>query len=150
MGEDPRSSAPPKWLSVPGLVVVAALGAALAVLARLVGPENVLRAVVTELIASFGSTVLVLALFGLLFRSVLERLVRRAPGGEALAESAQRLGELVQDLNRHDLARREHDYEAKLERIEEDVHSLLEAELPALRRELAQLRTLLANSERGD
>ena len=81
MREEPESSVLPKLVSVPGLVAVALMGIAVTLVARLFGPGNVLREVVTELIASFGSTILVLALFGLLFRSGLERLLRGAPGG---------------------------------------------------------------------
>ena len=63
MGEEPESSALPKVVSVPGLVAVAVLGLAVTALARLFGPENVLREVVTEVVASFGSTILVLAVW---------------------------------------------------------------------------------------
>jgi hypothetical protein len=74
--EKPESSVLPKLVSIPGLVAVAVLGIAVILVARLFGPGNVLREVATELIASFGSTILVLAVFGLLFRSGLERLAR--------------------------------------------------------------------------
>ncbi len=81
----------PKLISVPGLAAMAILGMAVIALSRLFGPENFLREVLTEVVATFGSTILVLAIFGLFFRSGLERLLRGAPGGEALAESANRL-----------------------------------------------------------
>jgi hypothetical protein len=73
---DRIAGAAEELVSVPGLVAVGALGIASTLLARLFGPANVLRDVLTELIASFGSTILVLAVFGLLFRSGLERLAR--------------------------------------------------------------------------
>ena len=82
--ENSGSSTLPRLLSVPGLVSVAIFGAVVVVVSRVFGPENILREVVTELLASFGSTILLLALFGLLFRSGLERLLRGAPGGETL------------------------------------------------------------------
>lgn len=85
----------PKLVSVPGLIVMAGLGVVVISLSRLFGPENFLREVITEVVASFGSTILVLAIFGLLFRSGLERLFRAAPGGEALVESPDRLGEIL-------------------------------------------------------
>ena len=152
MGEETESSGPPKLVSVPGLVAVGALGIATILLARLFGPGNVLREVVTELIASFGSTILVLAIFGLLFRSGLERLLRGAPGGEAFVESAERLRNILQDLDEHDLEAQESGFEVKLDRMERDVRALAEYELPALRKEVAELRELLGDPrhERGD
>ena len=96
MGEEPERSALTKLISVPGLVALAIMGAVVAAMARLFGPGNVLKEVVTELVASFGSTILVLAVFGLLFRTGLERLLRGAPGGEALARSVERLEDLLQ------------------------------------------------------
>jgi len=150
--EEPESSVLPKLISIPGLVAVAVLGIAVTLVARLFGPGNVLREVVTELIASFGSTILVLAVFALLFRSGLERLLRGAPGGEAFVESAERLRDILQDLGEHDLKAQEPGFEAKLDRIGEDVRSLADRELPALRKEVAELRGLLADPqhERGD
>ena len=152
MREEPESSVLPKLVSVQGLVAVALMGIAVTLVARLFGPGNVLREVVTELIASFGSTILVLALFGLLFRSGLERLLRGAPGGEAFVESAERLRDLLQDLGEQDRKTQESGFEAKLDRIGEDVRSLADCELPALRKEVAELRGLLIDlqHERGD
>lgn len=147
MGEEPESSALPKLVSVPVLVAVAILGFAVIFFARLFGPQNVLREVVTEVVASFGSTILVLAIFGLLFRTGLERLLRGAPGGEAFMESAERLKDIVQDLGEQDLKTRGSGYEAKLDRIEEDIRSMADDELPALRNEIAELRKLLASPE---
>jgi hypothetical protein len=142
----------PKLVSVPGLVAVAVMGIAVTVLVRLFGPGNVLREVVTELIASFGSTILVLAIFGLLFRSGLERLLRGAPGGEAFTESAERLIDILQDLDQQDLNAQEPGLEAKLDSIGEDMRTLADSELPALRKEVTELRRLLADEkhERGD
>lgn len=151
MVEGPESSVLARLVSVPGLVAVAVLGGAVILLARLFGPGNVLREVLTELIASFGSTLLVLAIFGLVFRSGIERLLRGAPGGEALVELAERLRDILQGLDEQELKAQERGTAAKLDRIEEDVRSLADSELPALREEVAQLRGLLADlrHERG-
>lgn len=129
-----------KLISVPGLVAVAILGVAIVAVARLFGPGKVLQEVVTELLASFGSTILVLAVFGLLFRTGLERLLRRAPGGEALAQSVERLEDLLRSL-----VAQEPGSEAKLDRIGRDVRSLADSEVPTLRKEVAELRRLLAD-----
>ena len=144
MREEPESSVLPKLVSIPGLVAVAVLGIAVILVARLFGPGNVLREVVTELIASFGSTILVLAIFGLLFRSGLERLLQEAPGGEAFVESAERLRDILQNLDQQDRKSQEPGFEAKLDRLGEAVRSLADSELPALRKEVAELRGLLA------
>ncbi|MDQ3791575.1 MAG: hypothetical protein M3341_02835, partial [Actinomycetota bacterium] len=64
MVEEPESSVLARLVSVPGLVAVAVMGAAVILLARLFGPGNVLREVLTELIASFGSAIVVVAIFG--------------------------------------------------------------------------------------
>ena len=137
----------PRILSIPGLVAVALLGISVIVASRLFGPENILREVVTELLASFGSTILLLAIFGLLFRSGLERALRGAPGGEAFAESTHRLRELLQDL---DLQERETSNDGeKLDRIEEGIRSLAEDELPRLKDEIQELRKMIADPTDG-
>lgn len=152
MVEEPESSVLARLVSVPGLVAVAVMGAAVILLARLFGPGNVLREVLTELIASFGSAIVVVAIFGLVFRSGLERLLRRAPGGETFVESAEHLRDILQGLDEQDLKAQKRGTVAKLDRIEEDVRSLADSELPALREEVAALRGLLADlrHERGD
>lgn len=141
-----------KLISVPGLVAVAVLGVVVATMARFFGPGNVLREVATELVASFGSTILVLAVFGLLFRTGLERLLRGAPGGETLARSAERLEDVLQGPSAQDLKTQEPGFEAKLDRIGTDVRSLADREIPALKREVAELRQMLAElqQERDD
>src|ERR671911_593598 len=97
--EDPDSPKLPKLLSVPGLMAVAIFGISVIVVSRLFGPENILREIVTELLASFGSTILLFAVFGFFFRSGLRRLLRWAPGGETFEESVERLRELLQDFD---------------------------------------------------
>jgi hypothetical protein len=140
--ENTGPQALPKLLSVPGLVSVAVFGVLVVVVSRLFGPENILREVVTELLASFGSTILILAIFGLLFRSGLQRLLRGAPGGEALTRSAERLGDLLQAWDQRE---EEDDSQAseKLDRIEEAIETISSDELPRLRNEIKELRNAL-------
>jgi hypothetical protein len=142
------SSTLPKLLSVPGLVSLAVFGVLVVVVARLFGPENILREVVVELLASFGSTILVLAIFGLLFRSGLQRLLRGAPGGETFARSAERLGELLQDWDQREESEDAQDTE-KLDRIEEGIKTLSTDEIPHLKTEIRELRNMLADRGYG-
>ena len=148
MGEESESATVAKLISVPVLLIVALLGLAVSILARLFGPETILREVITEVVASFGSTLLLVAIFGLLFRSGLERVLRGAPGGEALMESTERLRDIVHDLDERDQAPQGAHWEEKLDRIEEGVRSLAGNDLPSLRNEVAELRRLLASVER--
>jgi hypothetical protein len=134
--ENPGSSALPRLLSVPGLVSVAVFGVLVVVVSRLFGPEDILREVVTE----------VLAVFGLLFRSGLERLLRGAPGGEAFARSAERLGELLQTLDRGE---EDSQVEQKLVRIEEGIRALSADEIPRLKSEIRELRNMMADPACG-
>jgi hypothetical protein len=148
--ENSGSSALPRLLSVPGLVSVAFFGVLVVVVSRLFGPENILREVVTELLASFGSTILLLAVFGLLFRSGLQRLLRGAPGGETFARSAERLSELLQELDQREVEETEHSQDKeKLDRIEEGIRALSADEIPRLRSEIRELRNMLANRGYG-
>jgi len=142
------SSTLPRLLSVPGLVSVAVFGVLVVVASRLFGPENILREVVTELLASFGSTILVLAIFGLLFRSGLQRLLRGAPGGETFARSAERLGELLQDWDQREESEDAQDTE-KLDRSEEGIKTLSKDEIPRLNTEIRELRNMLADRGYG-
>jgi hypothetical protein len=145
--ENPGSQALPKLLSVPGLVSVAVFGVLVVVVSRLFGPENILKEVITELLASFGSTILLLAVFGLLFRSGLQRLLRGAPGGETFARTADRLGELLQEFDRREEEAEDSQASEKLDRIEEGVRALSADELPRLRAEIRELRNRLADRE---
>ena len=147
MGEESESSTLSKLVSVPVLSAVALLSLAVSILARLFGPETLLREVITEVVASFGSTLLLVAIFGLLFRSGLERVLRGAPGGEDFMESAQRLKDVLHNLDERDQTPQGAGWEEKLDRIEEDLRSLTENELPSLRNELAELRKLLASAD---
>ena len=147
--ENSGSQALPKLLSVPGLVSLAVFGVIVVVVSRLFGPENIVREVVTELLASFGSTILLLAVFGLLFRSGLERLLRASPGGETLARSAERLGELLQDFDQGGSEPDDSQAEEKLERIEEGIRVLSTNEIPRLQSEIRELRTMLSDYAYG-
>src|SRR5918993_92524 len=147
--EDPGSPALPRLLSVPGLVGVAAFGVLIVVVSRLFGPENILREVVTELLASLGSTILLLAVFGLFFRSGLRRLLRGAPGGESLTQSAERLNELLQGFDQRASEPEDSENGEKLDRIEEGVRTLTADEIPRLTSEIRELRNLMAETRGG-
>lgn len=148
-GEDHDPQALPKLVSVPGLAAMAILGIAVVALSGLFGPENVLREVLTEVVASLGSTILVIAIFGLFFRSGLERLLRGAPGGEALAESTNRLREALQELDQQNQRVERSWDDTKLDRIEERIRSLAEDGIPDLRNEMEELRKLIADPRYG-
>ena len=139
----------PKLLSVPGLVGMAIFGVLIVVVSRLFGPENVLREIVTELLASFGSTILLLALFGLLFRTGLQRLLRGAPGGETFARSAERLSELLQDFEGRRAETEPSQDGERLDRIEEGIKALSADEIPRLESEIRELQKMLADPEYG-
>ena len=140
--EDPDSPTLPRFLSVPGLTIVAIFGISVVVASRLFGPENILREVVTELLASFGSTILLFAVFGFFFRTGLQRLLRLAPGGETFEESAERTRELLQDFDQRG---RDSEDAERLERIEQGIETLATEEIPRLRDEIKELRKMLAD-----
>ena len=147
--EDSDSPKLPRLLSVPGLMAVAIFGISVIVVSRLFGPENILREIVTELLASFGSTILLFAIFGFFFRSGLRRLLRWAPGGETFEESVERLRELLQDF---DVRGRESEGSPdgeKLDRIEAGVRTLSVDKIPRLENEIQELRKMLADPTDG-
>jgi hypothetical protein len=147
--EDPGSPTLPRLLSVPGLMAVAVFGISVIVVSRLFGPENILREIVTELLASFGSTILLFAIFGFFFRTGVQRLLRWAPGGETFEESAERLRELLQDF---DVRGRESEGSQdgeKLDRIEVGVRTLSAEKIPRLENEIQELRKMLADAAYG-
>jgi hypothetical protein len=147
--EDPGSPTLPRLLSVPGLIAVAVFGISVIVVSRLFGPENILREIVTELLASFGSTILLFAIFGFFFRTGLQRLLRWAPGGETLEEYAERLRELLQDFDYRGRESEDSQVGEKLDRIEEGVRALSADEIPRLKNEIHELRKMLADPEYG-
>jgi len=147
--EDPESPTLPRFLSVPGLLAVAIFGISVIVAARLFGTENILREVFTEILASFGSTILLVAIFGFFFRSGLQRLLRWAPGGETLGESAEHLREFLRDFDQREGEADDSQHGEKLDRIEEGVKTLATDEIPRLENEIRELRRLLADDGHG-
>ena len=147
--EDPDFPKLPRLLSVPGLMAIAIFGISVIVVSRLFGPENILRELVTELLASFGSTILLFAIFGFFFRTGLQRLLRWAPGGETLEEYAERLRELLQDFDYRGRESEDSQVGEKLDRIEEGVRALSADEIPRLKNEIHELRKMLADPEYG-
>ena len=148
--EDPETASVSKLVSIPGIAALAVLGIALIALSRVFGAENILRTVVVEVIASFGNAILIFVVFGLFFRSSLARILRRAPGGNTLAQSAEHLREILQVLDQNNQGLGESRYEAKLDRIEEVVRSLADEEVPRLKREVEDLRKVLLDAGYGD
>src|SRR5215213_7651250 len=134
--EDSESPTLPGFLSVPGLMAVAIFGILVIVASRLFGPENILREVITELLASFGST-------GLL------RLLRWAPGGESLSESAERLSTFLQDFDQRTEEPQGSQDGERLDRIEEGVVTLTKDEIPNLKNEIRELQKMLADPANG-
>jgi hypothetical protein len=147
--DDSESPAVLKLVSAPGIAALAILGIAILALSRLFGAETILREVVTEVVAGFGNAILILAIFGLFFRSGLEQVLRRAPGGDSFAESAKRLGKILQDLDQNNRGMGEGRYEAKLDHIEEGVRSLANEEVPKLKRKVEELRKLMLDTGYG-
>ena len=74
------------------------------------------------MLASFGSTILLIAVFGLVFKSGLRRLLRATPGAETLSKSAERLSELLQEVDQGGW-KGARDKEEKLDGIEESITS---------------------------
>jgi len=143
-GEDPQSSNLFRLISIPGIVTLAVLGAVIVGVSRLFGTEVVLREVLIEMVASFGSALLVVAVFGLFFRTGIERLIRQAPGGDLYAQSTERLREMLE--NRDDREPGDSGYEERLDRIEKGLGSLTDEEIPGLRNEIRELRRSLLDA----
>jgi hypothetical protein len=74
-------------LSAPGIVALAVFGIMFLAASRVFGADAILRPVILEVVAGLGNTALILALFSLFFRTGLERLLRRAPGGDVFTQS---------------------------------------------------------------
>jgi hypothetical protein len=138
-----------RLLSVPGILALALLGIAVLAASRLLGADTIVREVVTEVIAGFGNAILILAVFGLFFRSGLERLLRRAPGGDTLVESAESLREILESFDQRGSEMESSPCGTKLDRIDAGVRSLTEEDIPALRSEIEALRQLVLDLEQG-
>ena len=147
--EDPESPTLPRFLSIPGLTIIAIFGISVVVASQIFGTENILREVVTELLASFGSTILLFAVFGFFFRTGLQRLLRLVPGGETFEESAERIRELLQDFDQRDRDSEDSKDGEKLDRIEQGVETLAAEEIPRLKHEIRELRKMLADPGKG-
>ena len=139
-----------RLLSAPGIAALAVLGIIVLALSRLFGADTILKEVVTEVVAGFGNAILILALFTLFFRTGFEHLLRRAPGGDAIAESAERLREMLQDVNEGGQDKQEPPYEEMLTRIDEGVKSLIDEDIPALKTEIEALRRLVSSESGGE
>jgi hypothetical protein len=90
--EDTEAATLIRLLSVPGILALALLGIVVLATSRLLGADTIVREMITEVIAGFGNAILILAVFGLFFRSGLERLIRRAPGGDTIASKFRSMG----------------------------------------------------------
>jgi hypothetical protein len=138
-----------RLLSVPGILALALLGLVVLAASQLLGADTIAREVLTEVIASFGNAILILAVFGLFFRSGLERLLRRAPGGDTVVESAERLSEILETFDERGSEVRSPPCGAKLDRIDTGVRSLTEEDIPAVRSEIEALRQLVLDLKQG-
>ncbi len=135
----------PRLLSAPGIAALAVFGIIVLAVSRLFGADTILKEVVTEVVAGFGNAILILALFSLFFRTGFEHLIRRAPGGDAIAESAEHLRGMLQDVNEGARDAQGPPHEEKLIRIDEGVRSLIDEDIPALKREIEALRRLVSS-----
>jgi hypothetical protein len=138
-----------KLLSVPGILALALLGIVVLAASRVLGADTIAREVLTEVIASFGNAILILAVFGLFFRSGLERLLRRAPGGDTVVASAESLREILESFDQRGSEVESPPCGAKLDRIDAGVRSLTEEDIPALRSEMEALRRLVLDLKQG-
>ncbi len=143
---DPDGSGFSKLVSGPGIAALAILGVAVLAASRLLGSETILREVVTEVIAGFGNAILILAVFELFFRAGIERLVRKATGSDAFAQSTERVREALQDLGPSDREKEASAGQARLDSIEEDLRSLVDRDIPELKKRLEELRELVLDA----
>jgi hypothetical protein len=147
--EDTEAATLIRLLSVPGILALALIGIVVLATSRLLGADTVVREMITEVIAGFGNAILILAVFGLFFRSGLERLIRRAPGGDTIAESVEHLRELLGDFDRRGQDVEVSQYGAKLDRIDANVRSLVNEGIPALGSEIENLQQLILDAKQG-
>jgi hypothetical protein len=143
--EGTPTSALSKLLSAPGIAALAVFGIIFLAVSRVFGADTILREVITEVIAGLGNAVLIVALFSLFFRTGLERLLRRAPGGDAFTESMEHLRDMLHNTDQRDQDPQGLPYEEKLIRIDQGVRSLIDEDIPALRMEIEALRRLVSS-----
>jgi hypothetical protein len=148
--EDMQTPTLSRLLSAPGIAALAVFGVMVLAVSRLFGADTILKEVVTEVVAGFGNAILILALFSLFFRTGFEHLLRRAPGGDAIAETAERLREMLQDVNEGDRNAQGPPYGEKLTRIDEGIRSLIDEDIPALKTEIEALRRLVSSESGGE
>ena len=143
---DTNGSGFSKLVSGPGIAALTILGVTVLAASRLLGSETIVREVVTEVIAGFGNAILILVVFELFFRAGIERLVRKATGSDAFAQSTERVRETLQDLGPSNREREASTGQARLDSIEEDLRSLVERDLPELKERIEELRELVLNA----
>ena len=143
--EGTPTSALSKLLSAPGIAALAVFGIIFLAVSRVFGADTILREVITEVIAGLGNAVLIVALFSLFFRTGLERLLRRAPGGDAFTESMEHLRDMLHNTDQRDQDPQGLPYEEKLIRIDQGVRSLIDEDIPSLRMEIEALRRLVSS-----
>ena len=143
--EGTPTSALSRLLSAPGIAALAVFGIVFLAVSRVLGADTILREVITEVVAGLGNAILIVALFSLFFRTGLERLLRSAPGGDALAESMEHLRDMLHNTDRRDQDSQGLPYEERLTRIDEGVRSLIDEDIPALRTEIEALRRLVSS-----
>ena len=143
--EGTPTSALSKLLSAPGIAALAVFGIIFLAVSRVFGADTILREVITEVIAGLGNAVLIVALFSLFFRTGIERLLRRAPGGDAFTESMEHLRDMLHNMDQRDQDPQGLPYEEQLIRIDEGVRSLIDKDIPALQMEIEALRRLVSS-----
>jgi hypothetical protein len=143
--EGTPTSALSKLLSAPGIAALAVFGIIFLAVSRVFGADTILREVITEVVAGLGNAVLIVALFSLFFRTGLERLLRRAPGGDAFTESMEHLRDMLHNTDQRDQDTQGLPYEEKLIRIDQGIRSLIDEDIPALRMEIEALRRLVSS-----
>ena len=146
---DTEGSGFSKLVSGPGIAALAILGVAVLAASRLLGSETILREVVTEVIAGFGNAILILAVFELFFRAGIERFVRKATGSDAFAQSTERVRETLQDLGPSNREKEASTGQVRLDSIEEDLRSLVDRDLPELKRSIEEVRKLVLDTRPG-
>ena len=143
--EETPTSALSKLLSAPGIAALAVFGIIFLAVSRVLGADTILREVITEVVAGLGNAVLIVALFSLFFKTGLERLLRRAPGGDAFTESMEHLRDMLHNTDQRDQDTQGLPYEEKLIRIDEGIRSLIDEDIPALRMEIEALRRIVSS-----